>query len=144
MRTIKLKDNNYWDTSSIMHNRTNLSTYLNNKVEYDVIDIDNATTLGESSKVLDNKYNKIDIICAINTANVTSRIVIPIYNGYQVELPCIVYINGLFFLANRSFELNNKTLSWSNCTCYGINGNASTLSNQNTCVKPLKAICYYK
>lgn len=48
MRTIKLKDNNYWDTSSIMHNRMNLNELLNSifpigKVEifYDSLDHSN-------------------------------------------------------------------------------------------------------
>ena len=48
MRTIKLKDNNYWDTSSIMHNKINLKQLLNSifpigKVElfYDNLDHSN-------------------------------------------------------------------------------------------------------
>ncbi len=48
MRTLKLKDNNYWDTSSIMHNKTILKELLNSifpigKVEifYDALDHSN-------------------------------------------------------------------------------------------------------
>ena len=144
MRTLKLKDNNYWDTSSIMHSKKSLKTYLNNNVEYDEISIDNSTTLGGGSKTLTNKYNKIDVVCAVNTANVSSRTIIPVYNGFQTEIPCIVYIDGYTYLALRTFELNDKVLSWSACHCYGIKGHNSTLNDQNTCEKPLKAICYYK
>lgn len=144
MRTLKLKDNNYWDSSSIMHSKKSLKTYLNNNVEYDEIPIDNSTTLGEGSKTLTNKYNKIDVVCAVNTANVSSRTIIPVYNGFQTEIPCIVYVDGYTYLALRTFELNDKVLSWSACNCYGIKGHNSTLNDQNTCEKPLKAICYYK
>ena len=52
------------------------------------------------------------------------------FNGFQTEIPCIVYVDGYTYLALRTFELNDKVLSWSNCTCYGIKGQNSTLIYQ--------------
>lgn len=119
-------------------------TYSADYINADEFTIDNSTTLGEGSKTLTNKYNKIDVVCAVNTANTSIRTIIPVYNGFQTGIPCIVYIDGYIYLALRTFELNDKVLSWSTCTCYGIKGHNSTLNDQNTCEKPLKAICYYK
>ena len=143
---IRKKETSIGVVGKVVNTKTNSDndTYSCNYINADEFTIDNSTTLGEGSKTLTNKYNKIDVVCAVNTVNVNSRITIPVYNGLQTEMPCIVYIDGNLYLALRTFELNDKVLSWSDCTCYGITGNTSTLNNQNTCEKPLKAICYYK
>lgn len=51
MRTLKLKDNNYWDTSSIMHNKFSLKELLNSifpigKVEIFYDDLDHSNYFG--------------------------------------------------------------------------------------------------
>ena len=130
----------------VVNTKTNSDndTYSCDYINANEITINNDNSLASGNITLTNKYNKVDIICAVNTVNVNSRITISVYNGLQTEMPCIVYIDGNLYLALRTFELNDKVLSWSDCTCYGITGNNSTLNNQNTCEKPLKAICYYK
>lgn len=80
MRTLKLKDNNYWYTYSIMHSKKSLKTYLNNNVEYDEIPIDNSTVNTKDIFNLTGSYTDYNLLLIIARTN---------YNNY-VDVWCTV------------------------------------------------------
>ena len=127
-------------TKTTSDNDTYSCNYINGKK----IAISSATTLEADSIDLENKYEYVDIICAINTSNLTSRTIARIYQGYTVTVNGLVYEEGLMWIANRNVTLSGKTLSWGDCVANGIQGNTQTSSTFTNCIKPMEVYCYCK
>lgn len=130
----------------VVNTKTNsdTDTYSCNYINGKKIAISSATTLEAGSIDLENKYEYVDIICAINTSNLTSRTIARIYQGYTVTVNGLVYEEGLMWIANRNVTLSGKTLSWGDCIANGIQGNTQTSSTFTNCIKPMEVYCYCK
>lgn len=108
-KSIKLKDNNYWDSEGIVHNQTPLKTVLNN-VDTDISNINTA---------IGNLYNFKHYYYAGKTLNINDLInpgyyTLDVNNTYTNAPPRNNYLDFLIVLSNGS----NRIQFWFNSNVY--------------------------
>lgn len=117
-KSIKLKDNNYIDSTGVVHNRGLLSTLLNNilneinklkpVVLYNGDPTDNTVVLSDSS----NNYTYIEIFFVCNGSNSSTKVYQPNGKTVSMSLDGERGATSWNFYCNGTVNINNKQISW--------------------------------